>query len=76
MRNIIKLALHMHVYCFFLIKTLKTGNVCASNPCQNGGTCRTINGNGYQCLCVTGTTGINCETREHTLDLISFLAFS
>ena len=36
-------------------------NECASNPCQNGGTC-TDAVNGYTCACVAGYTGSDCET--------------
>lgn len=36
-------------------------NSCASNPCQNGGNCTDVY-NGYQCTCVAGTSGTNCET--------------
>ena len=34
---------------------------CASNPCQNGGTC-TDELNQYNCTCVDGYTGDHCET--------------
>ncbi|XP_035687857.1 brevican core protein-like [Branchiostoma floridae] len=38
---------------------------CASNPCQNGGTC-TDGLNRYTCECVAGFTGDNCETAPLT----------
>ncbi|HVV82388.1 MAG TPA: DNRLRE domain-containing protein [Kofleriaceae bacterium] len=36
-------------------------NDCASNPCQNGGTC-TDGANSYTCSCPAGFTGANCQT--------------
>ncbi|XP_066294600.1 fibropellin-1-like [Branchiostoma lanceolatum] len=33
---------------------------CASSPCMNGATCQN-EGYGYNCSCVTGYTGNNCE---------------
>ena len=33
---------------------------CASNPCQNSGTC-VDKFAGYQCTCSSGVTGKNCE---------------
>ena len=41
-------------------------NECASNPCQNGGSC-TDQINGYVCHCVDGYLGINCETGNHAI---------
>ncbi|XP_043916230.1 cubilin-like [Protopterus annectens] len=38
-------------------------NECASNPCQNGGTC--IDGiNGYTCTCTSTWTGPQCQTPQ------------
>ena len=34
---------------------------CASNPCQNGASCRNSIGS-YQCVCATGYTGAQCQT--------------
>ena len=34
---------------------------CASNPCQNTGDCQD-NVNEYECTCVSGYTGVDCET--------------
>ena len=36
---------------------------CASNPCQNGGTC-TDAVNGYSCACVAGYVDNECQTGE------------
>ncbi|XP_015521680.1 protocadherin-like wing polarity protein stan isoform X1 [Neodiprion lecontei] len=35
-------------------------NLCYSNPCENGGTCRRREG-GYTCSCADGFIGSNCE---------------
>ena len=35
-------------------------NECASNPCQNGGTCTDLV-NSYTCACVSGYNGTSCE---------------
>ncbi len=34
---------------------------CASNPCENGGTCND-DINQYTCSCDPGWTGVHCET--------------
>ena len=41
-------------------------NECASNPCQNGATCRDKI-NAYSCECASGFEGTNCEIS--TLDI-------
>ena len=38
-------------------------NECDSNPCQNGGACDDQI-NMYECDCVTGYYGTNCETSK------------
>ena len=38
---------------------------CASNPCQNGGTCAD-DVNRYDCTCEAGYTGADCETSRPT----------
>ena len=38
---------------------------CASNPCQNGGTCAD-DVNRYDCTCEAGYTGSDCETSRST----------
>lgn len=37
-------------------------DVCASNPCQNKGTCVKLNSIRYKCTCAPGYTGYNCQT--------------
>ena len=34
---------------------------CRNNPCQNGGTCNDFT-DYYNCTCIAGYTGANCET--------------
>ena len=41
-------------------------NECDSSPCQNGGTCADAV-NGYDCTCLDGYTGDDCETGNITL---------
>ncbi|PIK39968.1 hypothetical protein BSL78_23193 [Apostichopus japonicus] len=36
-------------------------NPCSDSPCLNGGTCTAI-GNAFQCTCVAGFSGTNCQT--------------
>ena len=38
--------------------------VCDSNPCENGATCRD-QGDRYECECVAGYAGSNCELGEY-----------
>ena len=36
--------------------------VCEPNPCKNGGKCaNSTNDVGYECSCVIGWLGVNCE---------------
>ena len=45
-------------------------DMCGSNPCKNGGTCRRELDK-YVCLCVPGATGINCETGSSNASAVS-----
>ncbi|XP_060553133.1 fibropellin-1-like [Ruditapes philippinarum] len=40
---------------------VKDFEVCATNPCNNGGVCEATS-NGYNCTCLPGWTGTNCTT--------------
>lgn len=51
-----------YLYCYVDI------DECASNPCQNGGTCNDAV-NSYTCLCVPGYTGSNCEIGTNFLSI-------
>ena len=44
---------------------------CASDPCQNGGTCLDQI-NSYNCSCVAGYIGSDCETSKYTRSDISY----
>ncbi|XP_070564055.1 zonadhesin-like [Ptychodera flava] len=39
-------------------------NGCENNPCHHGGMCVTDDDDGYQCLCVDGYSGDNCERTD------------
>ena len=51
----------------FLLLSSSSSDIkeCASNPCQNGGTCVDAV-NGYNCSCVSGWTGEHCTTGSRT----------
>ena len=40
---------------------------CAPSPCQNGGTC-TDGVDSYNCICVAGINGTNCEISEFCVE--------
>ena len=44
-------------------KIFSDDNECASDPCQNGGTCEDLM-NGYRCKCPPEYQGRNCERRK------------
>ena len=58
--------LNKHKTIFTIIHVLHTDiDECASNPCQNGGTCAD-DVNRYDCTCEAGYTGVDCETSRST----------
>ena len=40
----------------------QTQQPCDSFPCQHGGSCVNFGNIRYECTCVLGYTGVNCET--------------
>jgi len=60
------------VVCCSVINFVYSADIdeCASNPCQNGGTC-VDNVNGFTCACVSGYDGTSCETGRIQLNEIS-----
>ena len=54
--------MNKHKTIFTIIHVFHTDiDECASNPCQNGGTCAD-DVNRYDCTCEAGYTGTYCET--------------
>jgi len=39
---------------------------CKSSPCENNGTCKTVNGSQYSCECTSGFTGHDCSIGKIT----------
>ena len=49
---------------FSLITLIVVTNPCSRNPCKNGGKCSSgFDGQQYQCECLEGYRGTNCEGR-------------
>ncbi|XP_046553547.1 LOW QUALITY PROTEIN: uncharacterized protein LOC124262974 [Haliotis rubra] len=40
----------------------RDSNLCSPQPCKNSGTCNSWGDVRYQCTCLPGFTGVNCET--------------
>ena len=57
------MSLSLWLFLFFSLK-----NTCATKPCQNNATCQAgFTDRDYQCLCIPGFTGDDCENGTNTL---------
>ena len=58
--SVLNFAGSMHGFLLRLLFSLK--NACAKKPCQNNSTCQAgFTDRDYQCLCIVGFTGHDCE---------------
>jgi hypothetical protein len=65
--TLLEMGIHYH-WCFIQTESLKLRHLvllqnlkeCSSNPCHNGGVCKDLLGS-YECECLSGFTGDNCE---------------
>jgi len=55
--------------------TAPASNVCRTNPCLNGGTCQSVPGGGYRCICNQGYTGFFCSVINYAFFLFLRLLF-
>ena len=46
-------------------------DACSSDPCRNGGNCIIGDDSSYQCQCVNGWTGTNCQSGWCDINLFS-----
>ena len=54
----------LFVCLFFDTEVPCNDNPCTSLPCQNGGSCLTMDASYYICICPEDFLGINCQTRR------------
>ena len=48
-----------------------TTTTCPANLCLNGGTCQSVPGSGYRCVCRVGFTGARCDIPTGILFIVS-----
>lgn len=48
------------------VSFLSAVNLCANNPCKNGGKCQVIGVDEFRCQCAKGFVGKNCEKGKYT----------
>ncbi len=61
-----------YIYIYNII--FSVGDLCAQNPCLNGGQCYPNNLGGFTCQCPAGYSGQRCEDRKNMI-LISSCMF-
>ncbi|XP_038051570.1 uncharacterized protein LOC119724542 [Patiria miniata] len=55
--------------CSFSVQVIDTRNLCASDPCWNGGSC-VASSTGFTCICAPQFIGQFCESQSHPHDLV------
>ena len=68
----------INIYHIYLSISINLSAVagCDSDPCQNGAECVEPVEDSYECQCVDGTTGFNCETGTYSMCFISWIMLS
>ena len=66
----VSLFIYFHSKKNMLLKIKQDINECASNPCQNGGSC-TNQVNSFSCVCPIGFSGTRCERKFSILSFFS-----
>ncbi len=63
--------------CFILFwgtsVIVPNSNTCATNVCNNGGTCQSVPGGGFRCICRPGFIGDFCTVICDSYDLFRFM---
>ena len=56
--------------------TSSSFGICTVNVCANGGTCQTVPGGGFRCICPSGFLGFYCTVIFPCLSLSRSVSFS
>lgn len=59
--NFVLFNINVNNFCILLGKHCEKQNFCASSPCDNGGTCISLQGGDFKCHCLKGFQGKTCS---------------